>query len=722
MFKLLPFLAAFFFSAFAAAQTALSGRVTDAKGNALVGANASVKDTYDGASTDAEGRFSFTTAAQGQITLTVSLIGYEPAESLLTATGQAVQADFTLREKASELNTVVITAGSFEASDTRKTTILKPLDIVTTAGANADLFTAIQTLPGAGRVGEEEGLFVRGGSAAETKTIIDGMIVGNPFFSATPDVPQRGRFSPFLFKETVFSTGGYSAQYGQALSSVLVLNTQDLPAQTQTGVGLTAIGPSLSHTQRWKRTSVAVDGSYTNLTPLFAVVRQNVDWQKAPEGLGGSLVFRHQPTPTSLLKVYSTYHWSGSALRFQDHFDFDRTNRFGIRNDNLYTNASYRNAFGAGKWVATAGLSYSHNADRIQFNTDRMGRRDERLQARATLSRVLSDGVTLLAGGEVHRYTFGNAFNDLRNRRQDVYSAFFVEAEAYLTRRLAGRLGLRNEYSQLIAAFNAAPRVSLAYKTGDYSQVAFAYGTFFQNPENRYLLVNPSLDFERAGHYILNYQVMKDKRTFRAEAYYKQYNHLVKEYNQAPFDPDRHRYPAGPTDNGGSGYARGVDLFWRDQKTFRNIDYWLSYSLLDTERDYQNFPVPAMPTFASRHNLSLVYKQFVSKIRSTVGLTYNFASGRPYYNPNAERFLGDRTRPFSLLGVNVSYLTQIRGHFTIVFVSANNVLGTKNIFGYRYAPDGTQRVAIGQPADRGFFVGTFVSIGQKPFWQEKAAS
>ncbi|MFB0908999.1 MAG: TonB-dependent receptor plug domain-containing protein, partial [Spirosomataceae bacterium] len=81
--------------------------------------------------------------------------------------------------------------------------------------------------PGANRVGETEGLFVRGGSANETKTVIDGMIVQNPFFSNTPDVPQRGRFSPFMFKGTAFSTGGYSAQYGQALSSVLLLDTQD---------------------------------------------------------------------------------------------------------------------------------------------------------------------------------------------------------------------------------------------------------------------------------------------------------------------------------------------------------------------------------------------------------------------------------------------------------------------------------------------------------------
>ncbi|MBK6976262.1 MAG: hypothetical protein IPH28_03405 [Cytophagaceae bacterium] len=56
-------------------------------------------------------------------------------------------------------------------------------------------------------MGEREGLFVRGGSSSETKTVIDGMIVQNPYFSSTPDVPQRGRFDPFMFKGTAFSTG-----------------------------------------------------------------------------------------------------------------------------------------------------------------------------------------------------------------------------------------------------------------------------------------------------------------------------------------------------------------------------------------------------------------------------------------------------------------------------------------------------------------------------------
>ena len=66
---------------------------------------------------------------------------------------------------------------------------------------------------------------MRGGDAVESKTIVDGLLIQNPYDSSVPHIPQRGRFTPFEFEGTVFSTGGYSAQYGQALSSVVDLTT-----------------------------------------------------------------------------------------------------------------------------------------------------------------------------------------------------------------------------------------------------------------------------------------------------------------------------------------------------------------------------------------------------------------------------------------------------------------------------------------------------------------
>ncbi|HZI68418.1 MAG TPA: hypothetical protein VFD44_01855, partial [Hanamia sp.] len=72
---------------------------------------------------------------------------------------------------------MVISAGTFEASDAKRGTVLKPVDIVTTASALGDITSAIKTLPGTQQVGESEGLFVRGGTADETKIFIDGTLV-----------------------------------------------------------------------------------------------------------------------------------------------------------------------------------------------------------------------------------------------------------------------------------------------------------------------------------------------------------------------------------------------------------------------------------------------------------------------------------------------------------------------------------------------------------------
>ncbi len=133
--------------------------------------------------------------------------------------------DLQLKEELNELKAVTISAGSFAAGDSHRGAVMSSIDIATTAGSNADISAALKTLPGAQQVGEQEGLFVRGGTGQETKQFIDGSLVNNPYYTSIPDISTRGRFSPFLFKGTVFSTGGYSALYGQALSSVVLLES-----------------------------------------------------------------------------------------------------------------------------------------------------------------------------------------------------------------------------------------------------------------------------------------------------------------------------------------------------------------------------------------------------------------------------------------------------------------------------------------------------------------
>jgi vitamin B12 transporter len=250
---LLPFLFLTLSTVVFAQKTLVRGYVYDKSRQPLIGANVLLRDTYDGATTDANGQFQFDTEETGAQVLQAIYLGYDSLVQQVTLNGGTLDVNLVMRESFNELKVVVISAGSFEASDERKVTVLKPLDIVTTASAGGDTYGALKTLPGAQvSTGEQEGLFVRGGTGTEAQTFIDGMLVRTPFTSSTPDFAARGRFNPFLFKGTVFSTGGYSAQYGQGMSSALVLETQDLPDQSAGSLAVSSVGLGYGQQKLWR--------------------------------------------------------------------------------------------------------------------------------------------------------------------------------------------------------------------------------------------------------------------------------------------------------------------------------------------------------------------------------------------------------------------------------------------------------------------------------------
>ncbi|HLI94000.1 MAG TPA: carboxypeptidase-like regulatory domain-containing protein, partial [Puia sp.] len=154
----------FFVTGTLIAQTRISGTVRDSKGHPIHGASIAVKNSYDGGVTDSLGAFHFTTSETGTDTITVSNIGYDPLERPVTLNGTPVVLHLVLKEQLSELKAVTITAGSFSAGDSKRGAVLSSLDVATTAGSNADITAALKTLPGAQQVGEQEGLFIRGGA------------------------------------------------------------------------------------------------------------------------------------------------------------------------------------------------------------------------------------------------------------------------------------------------------------------------------------------------------------------------------------------------------------------------------------------------------------------------------------------------------------------------------------------------------------------------------
>ena len=697
-------------------QTTLSGIVLYENELPVIGANAFIADTYDGTSTDLDGRFQFTTEETDSAVLIISYLGYESQYLEIELNGEPLSFKISLTPELSQLDMVVITAGAFEASDEKKAVTLKPLDIVTTAGATADIAGVLNTLPGTQTVGEEGQLFVRGGAAYETRTYIDGMYVQNPYNSSVPTVPARGRFSPFLFKGTTFSTGGYSAEYGQALSSALILNTEDLAPQTVTGISLMSVGLGLSHTQRWENGSIALSGDYTNLAPYVGLVPQNINWEKAPRGAGGQLVYRQKTSETGMLKLQAFANRNHFAMQYPDLEDVTKSNRLDLSNDNLYINTSFREVLGE-KWSFFGGLAYSYNLDDIEENF-KLHSTEQSFQSRFRLGYHPNEKLNLKFGAEYLNNQVKEKFiegtqEEVEIELPDQYGAIFAEADYYLSQNLVARIGLRGEYSKLLDNLQVAPRFSLAYKTGEDSQVSFAWGQFYQNPVKEILRFQPNLDFEKASHWILNYQKVWDNRTFRIEGYYKTYDQLARYPTAQPWE----------VSNSGNGYARGIDLFYRDQSTIKQGDFWISYSFLDTERQFLDYPEPSRPYFASRHNLSLVYKHWLTKLNTNIGFTYSLASPRSYDDPNQPGFNTGRTPTYQDLSFNASYLTNLFGQFSILYVSVSNIPGFENSFGYRFSAlpneDGQyQSLPIEPPAKRFLFVGLFISIGRSAIQTE----
>lgn len=686
-------------------QQTISGTVTDAKGVAIFGANIFLDGTYDGASSDMDGNFSFTTEESGVQILTISFVSFESV-SVSQDVSSMQNLSIVLQEDVNSLETVVLSAGTFEASDNSKVSVLKPLDVVTTASALGDFVGALQTLPGTTTVAEDGRLFVRGGEAGETQIFIDGIRVFTPYSPTTNNIPTRGRYSPFLFDGITFSTGGYSAEYGQALSSVLLLNTVDKPDQEKTDISIMSVGGGIGNTQIWEKSSLSLNTMYINLAPYIALFPDRNDWDKPFEVLNGEAVYRHD-IEDGIVKAYAAFDTSNFRLTQED-INLSEGLFFGLKNSNFYSNVSLFKRLRNG-WRLNTGASFTHAKDNITINESKIKDRQNSAHVKVKLRKRYSSKFKWAFGAEQFFTSFDERFTqdnqEFNFGFDQPITAVFSETDLIFSRDFAMKLGARAEYTSSNDRLTVSPRASAAYKLGKSGQLSVAYGDFYQQANNEFLKFDDALDPQKTQHYILNYQFVNQGRILRAELYRKQYNDLIS--FTTPF-----AVPDATYRNLGEGYSQGFDLFWRDNDSFNNLDYWVSYSFLDTERDYLNYPEAATPPFANAHNLSVVAKYWIQDWKSQIGFSYAYASGRTYTNPNIPGFLQEQTKAYNSLSINWAYLIDPQ---KILYFSVNNALGFNNINGYQYAntPNSNgvfNRRALRPAADQFFFVGFFWTI------------
>ncbi|WP_160711240.1 TonB-dependent receptor plug domain-containing protein [Chitinophaga solisilvae] len=641
----------------------------------------------------------------------------------------SLPADTARRGSNRVLKEVTVSAGSFDASDKAKGASLTPMDAVTVAGSNADITQALRSLPGAQQIGEQEGLFVRGGTSDETRQFIDGTLLKYPNYPAVPGIQQFARINPFLFKGILFSAGGYSALYGQAMSSALIMESIDLPDKSSASFSVfpSNLGAGYQHLARNGRSSYGVGMTYSHQGWYNAIVPHNPDYFSGPSYFEGNANFRIKTGRTGMLKYYTMWTSSDVGIRNPDIDSTTLLAGYQVKGKNYYGNLSYRNTWNS-DWRLDAGLAYSYNdndtrrsltnaeskpvilaTDPYRYKNGNDVVKSDFAQARVVITRFFPRGQALRIGAE-HFYSKDHGvMRDSIIRLTDQLSAAFAEGDIRLATNVSLRAGVRAEYSSLLQRGVVAPRAGIAWRLNEEGQLNLAYGIFFQEPQNTFLYHNTGLDYTKATHYVLNYTRRANNRYFRLEAYYKKYDQLIKTFPQ--------------TGNNGNGYAQGVELFYRDKKTFRNLDYWITYTYLDTKRDFMNYPYEMRPTFAAPHTTTIAIKKFFQDLSLYVNLSYSLAAGRPYYDLRYDMAAGHwrtydegTTKAYSVANIHVAYITSFfknRQHRDIsgVACGVNNLLGTAQVFGYNYSAGGANKVAITLPATRTYFIGVFISLG-----------
>lgn len=574
---------------------------------------------------------------------------------------------------------------------------MRPVELVTTGGANGDLYKALQTLPGTQVQGETGQLLVRGGSSHETQTYIDGMHVLNPYTSNGINTPSRSRYSTFMFSGVNLASGGASQEYGDALSAVLPLDTKDRSNINKVGVNASVVGVGGGGTRAFDKGSLSVDLNYQNLSLYDKIYSGRKEFKKPYRLYSGATQFRYTPDDATILKIYAQYDRT-------DFSTYEGTERrpFGLGEDNMYVNATLRRRTSEG-WNWFAGAAYSFYEQKIGSAVaagDNWLERQQELHLKTKVFKRFSPAFRMDMGVESYLRRYENHYQlseiDDRHRMSPTVTAGFLSATYYPLEQLKAELSFRTEYTSLNRKLNFSPRLAVNYYWGEV-MLSGIIGRYTQQPENSYLMRRPELKSEACVQYNLGAQYEHEGRFYKAELYYKDYNRLALTETDADTGTAR-------LTSGGYGHSRGIDLFFRDGALLKNFEYQFAYTYNISKRKYQEYPELTTPQYATRHNAAVVLKYSVPCLQTIIGVTNRFSSGRPYHNPALPGLMNDEVKPYNSLDLGLTFLASRK---VIIHASATNVLCRKNEFGR------VDNKAILASSDHFFYVGVYITLGKK---------
>jgi hypothetical protein len=691
------FILLFFMAVATEAQVTVTGIVVNDKGETVPDVYV-ISDTSHPVVTRKDGVFELNCPADsGSIVVNFSCTGYKSKKIKLYKGEKDIQV--LLLDSVLNMNEVIIRAPKYGRFSNYAAQIVKlnTLEIYTNPHALGDILGSLQIMPGVQRNGNDGRLIIQGGATDETQTYVDGLLLFNQYNLEQKNVSVRSRFSPDLFNGVTLQSSGYGAQFGNAMSGIVRLNTisnEDMEEKIDINASSVSLESSVIH----KTNTVSLRGnlSYMNLAPYGKTVKDRYGWHKFFNRFSSDIFMINSIKSGIEIKTHLTYNKSGVDYSYSN--ADDRLLRNNLKEDNflssivadiplssqasLYAGANfaYNNFSGTDVAVVTDSVNdvkiNSHQKLALLY-------RNERITNSLGIENVHSQLKESYRTDALYKLNFIN--NQLA-----VYDEF-----SFLYNKFNANLGLRGEYSTLLKKYALSPRLYMAYSISPENILSLSMGKYFQLPNEKYLKFTGTMGYNEAYSATVSYSYVKRLSKLQLDVFRKKYTHLT------TFDLNQSCYS-----NAGKGEAKGINVFWKGN--LKNMEYWLSYGYLDADILSDNFTKHRTPSYVSNHTFNATLKYWLKGIKTMIGSSFFIDAGTTSYkkdNPEVSK----RTPHRSRMDLSLSY---VPAPYLIIHFSCQNILGRNNVYGYEYSSVGDAYREITNPATRFYYIGVFLTISK----------
>lgn len=630
-------------------------------GEPVLFTNVFLKGTTFGAATDVNGYFSITKIPPGEYQLTVQALGFDSLGVIINLKAEEILTKKLFVTKSGiNIKTIDVTAESQEKKSDVKMSVTKitprEIKVIPSVGGEPDLAQFIQVLPGVVFTGDQGGqLYIRGGTPIQNKVLLDGMIIYNPFHSI-------GMFSVFdtdIIRNTDVYTGGFGAEYGGRISSVMDVKTRDGNKKRYGGkvsanpfsAKLLFEGPiARAKSENGGSASFIVSGKTSYLRHSSKALYNYVDSNGLPY------------TFTDLYAKIVLNNPNGSKINFFG-FNFSDQVKYTDIADYNWNSSGFGTSF-----VLVPGSSAVLIDGNFACSQYKIALDEADQKPRSSVINGFNLGLgfnyflgrdELKYGLEVQGFKTSFEFSNLANRKIE-QAENTTEVGAFLTfkkvwERLVIEPGFRIQYYASLAELSPEPRLGIkinAAKTlrfklagGYYSQnllstssdrdvVNLFYG-FLSGPDDLQEEFNEkkvNSRLQKARHAIVGFEYDFPRHIdLNVECYYKKFDQLTNINRDKIYDdnsannqkPDylKNSYVVE------NGDAKGIDIVLKYD--YKRIYIWVAYSLAYVKRfdGIRNY----MPTFDRRHNANVVGSYtFGKSLLWEFNARFNFGSGFPF--------------------------------------------------------------------------------------------